>query len=72
MPALPADPFAANLVLGLAFGLMLIAPAWRIFRRAGLAATWSLLVFVPAVGPVAAVVVLAFVPWPAIRRRPQP
>jgi hypothetical protein len=69
MLALPADPFAANLVLGFVFGLVLIAPAWRIFRRTGLASAWALLVFVPGVGPIAAIVVLAFIPWPASRER---
>jgi hypothetical protein len=66
MTPLTADPLLANLLLGVAFGLLLVAPAWRIFRRTGLAAPWSLLVFVPAVGPLAAVAVLAFVPWPAL------
>jgi hypothetical protein len=52
----------ANLTLSLVFGLVLIAPAWRIFRRTGLAGAWSLLVFLPGFGPIAAIVVLAFVP----------
>jgi hypothetical protein len=65
-----SDAATANIVLGLVVGLLLIAPTWRIFRRTGLASACSLLVFVPGIGPVVAIVVLAFIPWPS--RRPEP
>lgn len=50
---------------GLFAALILIVPLWRIFSRAGLAAAWSLLIFLPFVGALAVLLVLAFSRWPA-------
>ncbi|MEE8444201.1 MAG: hypothetical protein V3S44_02560 [Alphaproteobacteria bacterium] len=49
--------------------LIMIWPIWRIFRRAGLAPAWSLLIFVPALGWLAATAMLALVRWPATEGR---
>jgi hypothetical protein len=44
---------------------ILLVPVWRIVRRTGLSAWWSLLVFVPLVNFVG-LWLLAFVRWPAV------
>jgi len=46
-------------------GLILAAPAWMIFKRAGLQPAFGLLVFIPAIGPLFALLLLAFMDWPA-------
>lgn len=48
-------------------GLVLVIPMWRILRRAGFHPAWSLLVFVPTIGLLAVLAVLAFNRWPADR-----
>jgi hypothetical protein len=49
----------------LAFGLLVIFPLWRIFRRAGFHPAWSLLIFLPYVGLLLVLAMLAFARWPA-------
>jgi hypothetical protein len=46
-------------------GLVMGVPAWVIFRRAGLKPAMSLIVLIPVIGPLFALVLLAFTPWPA-------
>jgi hypothetical protein len=50
-------------------GLIMIWPVWRIFRRAGFAPAWALLIFVPALGWLAATAMLALARWPAAEGR---
>lgn len=45
--------------------LLVIIPLWVIFRRAGLAPALSLIVFLPYLGFVIVVLILAFARWPA-------
>jgi hypothetical protein len=58
--------FGELLVLLLLFGVVLL-PAWRIVRRAGLSGAWALLLFDPLVNLVA-VYAIAFTEWPVERR----
>lgn len=46
-------------------GVLLIVPAWQIFGRAGFSSKLSLVIFVPAIGPLFALFWLAFARWPA-------
>ena len=46
-------------------GLLLAIPAWMIFRRAGLQPALGLLVFIPVLGPLLVLLLLAFMDWPA-------
>lgn len=55
--------FEEILVL-MAQGLVLILPLWIMHKRAGFNPAFSLLVFVPFVGPIISILFLAFVPWP--------
>ncbi len=57
--------FASMFGVGAIPLLIMIWPIWRIFRRAGLAPAWSLLIFVPALGWLAATAMLALARWPA-------
>ena len=54
-----------ELISAILVGLVLIYPLWRIFSRAGLAPALSLFVFVPFVGGLIVLAVLAFSRWPA-------
>ncbi|WP_255448608.1 hypothetical protein [Telmatospirillum sp. J64-1] len=47
-------------------GLLLVFPLWRIFRRAGLQPIFSLLVFIPGIGFIAVLLMLALSRWPAL------
>ncbi len=47
----------------LLFLMVLFIPFWLIFRRAGLGAWWSLAVFIPHIGPIACLVLLAASDW---------
>ncbi len=49
--------------------LIMIWPVWRIFRRAGFTPAWALLIFVPALGWLAATAMLALASWPATAGR---
>ena len=45
--------------------LLVIIPTWRIFVRAGFSGALSLLHFVPVVGSLVVMAILAFSDWPA-------
>jgi hypothetical protein len=45
--------------------LVLVIPTWRIFTRAGFSGALSLLHFVPVVGSLVVMAILAFSDWPA-------
>jgi hypothetical protein len=45
---------------------VLIVPVWRMFRRAGLAPAWSLLMLLPMIGIPIVVWMFAFSKWPAV------
>ena len=51
--------------------LLLIVPTWRICVRAGFSGALSLLHFVPFVGTLIVMAILAFSDWPAGEARPQ-
>ena len=55
-----------RLIVELIASLIIVVPTWQIFRRAGLSAPLSLLIFVPGLGPVIVTVILAFMRWPAV------
>ena len=54
-----------QIVVGLALGAVIFYPALRICRRAGLRWPLALVVFVPLVGPLILLALLAFMTWPA-------
>ena len=54
-----------QIVVGLVLGAILLYPAIRICRRAGLRWPLALVVFVPLVGPLILLALLAFMIWPA-------
>jgi len=49
----------------LILSLLLVIPTWRIFVRAGFSGALSLLHFVPVVGVLVIMAILAFSDWPA-------
>jgi hypothetical protein len=49
----------------LILSLLLVIPTWRIFVRAGFSGALSLLHFVPVVGLLVIMAILAFSDWPA-------
>jgi hypothetical protein len=53
-------------------GILVVYPAWRVFERAGFSPYFSLLTFVPGVGWLIVLAILAFSPWPALSQTPQP
>ena len=53
-----------QIAVGLALGALLFYPALRICRRAGLRRPLALAVFVPLVGPLLLLALLAFMVWP--------
>jgi hypothetical protein len=61
--------FASMFGVGAIPLLIMIWPVWRIFRRAGLAPAWSLLIFVPVLGWLAVTAMLALAQWPATEGR---
>ncbi|PTU64916.1 hypothetical protein DB032_08285 [Chromobacterium sp. Panama] len=56
--------FFVNVVV---IGLMAIYPLWRIFRRVGLPPYYALAVFIPAVGMLLVMLMLANSAWPAFK-----
>ena len=56
-----------SLIWLVVYGLIIIVPAWRIFKRAGFSPALALLVFIPAVGALIATLILAFARWPNSR-----
>ena len=56
------------LILWLITAALVIIPAWRILRKAGFIPALSLLLIAPLLGWFCVVIMLAFVPWPALKR----
>ena len=54
-----------QIVVGLVLGAVIVYPALRICRRAGLRWPLALVVFIPLAGPLLLLAVLAFTIWPA-------
>ena len=54
-----------QIVVGLVLGAVIFYPALRVCRRAGLRWPLALVVFVPLVGPLLLLALLAFMIWPA-------
>ena len=54
-----------QIVVGLVLGAVIFYPALRICRRTGLRWPLALVVFVPLVGPLILLALLAFMIWPA-------
>jgi hypothetical protein len=52
------------------FGIIVLIPYWRIFRKAGFAPPLSFLMVVPLVN-VAMLYFLAFMDWPALKDHPE-
>ena len=57
-----------TLIPWLIIATLVIIPAWRILRKAGFMPALSLLLIVPLLGWFGVMIVLAFVPWPALKR----
>ncbi len=53
----------ADLFGPLVLAAVLVVPLWRIFGRAGFSPAWSLLGFLPGVGFLAIILLLAFGRW---------
>jgi hypothetical protein len=58
-----------ELVAWLLIATLIVIPAWRILRKAGFIAALSLVLIVPILGWFFITIVLAFVPWPTLKRR---
>ncbi|MFD2262135.1 hypothetical protein ACFSM5_04495 [Lacibacterium aquatile] len=54
------------MIITLPIALIAIIPLWRIFDRAGITPIWSLAVFIPVIGLVLVVAILAFSRWPSV------
>ncbi len=52
-----------GILLYLIIEALIIFPAWKIFKRAGMNPALSLLILIPGVGYFIAVGILAFSPW---------
>jgi len=50
-------------VFSLGFAVLVIIPVWRIYQRAGLPPAWSLSLFLPWIGPLIALGILALSTW---------
>jgi len=57
-----------TLVFGLIAMLILIIPVWKIFGKAGLHPALSLLMFIPVIGTLIVLLILAFADWQPVRR----
>ena len=68
MPAFAVEP---GLIL-FVFNVLALWPLMRIFRRAGFAPWWALLIFVPVVGYVGVLGLLTLRRWPARKDLPTP
>jgi hypothetical protein len=58
-----------TLVEWLIIATLVIIPAWRILRKAGFIPALSFVLIVPLLGWFCVIIVLAFVQWPALKRR---
>ena len=56
----------AELIGLVIFSLIVVIPGWRIFKQTGMAPAWSLLLFIPTLGFLVVIAILAFGRWPAI------
>lgn len=45
--------------------ILIILPAWLIYKKAGLKGWLSLTAFIPILGPTIVLIILAFARWPA-------
>jgi uncharacterized membrane protein YhaH (DUF805 family) len=59
--------FLIDLGTELIIAILLIVPVWRIFSRAGFSGSWSLLLFVPFIGLMLIMLLLAFRAWPKLQ-----
>jgi hypothetical protein len=50
-------------VFSLGFAAVVVIPVWRIFQRAGLQPAWSLTLFLPFIGPLVTLAIVAFSTW---------
>jgi uncharacterized membrane protein YhaH (DUF805 family) len=57
-------------IVHLLLALLLVIPTWRVCARAGFSGALSLLHFVPVVGSLVVMAILAFSDWPAGEARP--
>ena len=53
-----------RLIPDILIGAVCVIPAWLIFSRAGFSGIWALLVFLPSIGLLIAILILAFRRWP--------
>jgi len=68
-------PEAWEIGVVLAIALLTLVPVflfWKVFTRVGLSPWLSLLLFIPYVGALAALAVLAFARWPSVNATPEP
>ena len=49
---------------GVVAAVLLLVPLWKIFGKAGFAPAWALLIFLPGIGGLAILLLLAFRRWP--------
>lgn len=66
MHLFPFGGFFVFLIAVIVIGVVIYA-LWHAFRKAGLHPEWSLLALIPVVGVPAALLILAFEEWPALR-----
>ncbi len=57
------DASFKELVLDALFSALLVIPAWKIFIRAGLSPYFSVVIFVPYIGFMLVIAMLAFMTW---------
>ena len=48
---------------------LIFFPAWRILKRAGLNPAWAYLVFLPALGLLAVIIILVSSDWSSFRKK---
>jgi hypothetical protein len=65
---MPGIEMLPTVIVWLIIATLVIIPAWHILRKAGFIPALSLLLIVPLLGWFCAIIVLAFVPWPALKR----
>lgn len=53
-----------SIVVGILGFLLLLVPLWRTCGRAGFPSAMSLLIFIPGIGMIVVLAVLAFATWP--------
>jgi hypothetical protein len=54
----------------IAFAILFLIPAWRIFSKAGFEPATAMVVLIPFVGPLIALLILAIAEWPRNRDFP--